>query len=405
MLSRIKGFVSRHWRKVAVAGVAIEGAYLLLRYAEKKIQEQHLRQVQEAMEHTRCTQHFESTERTCDGAITSLFLPMRDAINKALDCDSLTILLKNRPPNKVEIWEDLKILAFSRATAFVYCGAMLTTLLRTQLGIISGELYRTSVLKPGKTEPESSRNVHKAYLSSCQYFFTTGIAQVCELIRSEVTHAVGAIPLKQHLTLQDLDQVFWGIQTRMNNIPADTSPIHASAQYLFGADPPASEIDNLILNTVDVLESDETKSLIMSTASRGFSHMMDVLADYFADSAEAQPVSNPVPSNVTVATIESPCESKGKPVSPGSSSDKQLNCGVNTVDSMWVNTVYKDGSGLGRDGFVNPNRVSIPLAKLIPVVSGLIHTAGNSWMNHLVILDSLKAFGANIYEAFSQDDD
>ncbi|GCB82888.1 hypothetical protein scyTo_0023500, partial [Scyliorhinus torazame] len=73
--------------------------------------------------------------------VLSMLPTLREAIMLHLNSESLTGLLKNRPTNKLEIWEDLRIISFSRSIVAVYSTCMLVVLLRVQLNIIGGYIY------------------------------------------------------------------------------------------------------------------------------------------------------------------------------------------------------------------------------------------------------------------------
>ena len=59
------------------------------------------------------------------------------------------------------------------------------------------------------------------------------------------------------------------------------------------------------------------------------------------------------------------------------------------------------------DAFVNLNAVTMPMAKIIPILNGQVPespTPGDlpsDWLQRLLLSEELKALGANIYEAFS----
>jgi len=144
MFSRIRSFLNRHRRKFIVGGIIVGGAILLSRYTHKKLREWQERETKEFLERTRRQHHFESTERTCNQTILSLTPTIREAIVKILDTEKLVIRLRSDPPDKLSLWEELKILAFTRASVLVYAGAMLVVALRIQLNLIGGYMYQDS---------------------------------------------------------------------------------------------------------------------------------------------------------------------------------------------------------------------------------------------------------------------
>lgn len=109
MFSRVKDFFSRHRRKFVVTGVIVGGSYLAYRYAMKKLIEFQEKQTREFLEQTRRTQHYESTERTCNQVIVGLSSKMFDEIIRLLNSEGIMEQLRNNPENKVELWNQLKV--------------------------------------------------------------------------------------------------------------------------------------------------------------------------------------------------------------------------------------------------------------------------------------------------------
>jgi peroxin-3 len=131
----------------------------------------------------------------------------------------------------------------------------------------------------------------------------------------------------------------------------------------------------MVSETTDLLESDEVISLTSSCVSQGFSLMVDRISDYYGPAADRTALNmNAGPSGL-----------QNKAQIPNSS----LECN-NSLPS-----------------FIHLNNVAMPMAKLIPIVNGLVqhltgHGAGRDpWIQQLILDDKLKLLGANVYEAFS----
>nr|AAI58162.1 Unknown (protein for MGC:135489) [Xenopus tropicalis] len=134
-------FLKRHKKKFIFVGAVAGGVYLLGKYAQRKIREIQEREAAEYIAQARRQYHFESNQRTCNMTVLSMLPALREGLMQQLNSESLTSLLKNKPSNKLEIWEDLKIISFSRSIVAVYSTCMLVVLLRVQLNIIGGYIY------------------------------------------------------------------------------------------------------------------------------------------------------------------------------------------------------------------------------------------------------------------------
>lgn len=182
MFSKLRSFTERHYRKALVLGALVGGGILLKRFAERKLIEWQEREMSQLLERSRKQQHFESTERTCNMTITSVLPQIQSAIGKSLDSDSITLLLKQKAPNKKDLWEQLKVISFSRLICYIYGNSILTILLRTQVNILGAYLYLANQ-NPSKPDLELSPEVQSQFLSTSNHWLTVGIEKFCLVIK------------------------------------------------------------------------------------------------------------------------------------------------------------------------------------------------------------------------------
>ncbi|XP_012928143.1 peroxisomal biogenesis factor 3 isoform X3 [Heterocephalus glaber] len=291
MLRSTWNFLKRHKKKCIFLGTVLGGVYILGKYGQKKIREIQEREAAEYIAQARRQYHFESNQRTCNMTVLSMLPTLKEALLQQLNSESLTALLKNRPSNKLEIWEDLKIISFTRSIVAVYSTCMLVVLLRVQLNIIGGYIYldNAAVGKNGTVSLVHTilapPDVQQQYLSSIQHLLGDGLTELITVIKQAVQKILGS--------------------------------------------PDFSTVLNTCLN-------------------RGFSRLLDNMATFFRPTEQDLHPSN----------------------------------------SM---TSYSS--------------VSLPLAKIIPIVNGQIHSVCSETPSHfvqdLLMMEQVKDFAANVYEAFS----
>lgn len=377
MFSRVKGFLSRHKRKFIVGGIVVGGSVLAVRYAQRKIREFQENQAREFLEKTRKTQHFETTERTCNQAIVGLAPLLWQEILKNLDTDGLLAQLRTKPENKLELWDELKILSFTRLTTLIYASSMLVVTLRVQLNLLGGYLYKTV---SEDTDFIVSDEVQQNYLGLVQHFIKYGLVDLYKLIEGKVRQVLGNYNLKQKLSLADMEQICWSIQMGVNNTRQD--PNTSLAKYVLPGEPVGNEFLLKLYNeTLDMLESDEVIAINTNNISRGFSVAIDSIADYY--------------SNKSKGLIDGSGDCKSIAIPGTSKSD------LNAVPSS---------SQLTSNFMISS--VELPLAKLIPIINGLVSKEFNmtskppslstSLISLYLVSDKIKILGANVYEVFSQ---
>ncbi|XP_068533324.1 peroxisomal biogenesis factor 3 [Anas acuta] len=362
MLRSLWSFLKRHKKKCLVLGTFLGGVYLLGKYGQKKIREIQEREAAEYIAQARRQYHFESNQRTCNMTVLSMLPTLRDTLMHQLNSESLTSLLKNRPANKLEIWEDLKIISFTRSIVAVYSTCMLVVLLRVQLNIIGGYIYldNAAVCKNGTT-PLAPPEVQQQYLSSIQHLLGDGLTELITIVKQAVHKVFGSISLKHALSLLELEQKLKEIRKVVEHKDSDQSaPYSPLCHYLMPDEenPLATQACGLterdtatikLLNeTRDMLESPDFSTVLSTCLNRGFSQLLDNMAEFFRPTEQ----------------------------------DLSQNGSVNSLSS-----------------------VSLPLAKIIPIINGQIHSVCSETPSHfvqdLLMMEQVKDFAANVYEAFS----
>ncbi|KAG7232716.1 hypothetical protein INR49_008203 [Caranx melampygus] len=288
--------------------------------------------------------HFESNQRTCNMTVLSMLPPLREAIVTQLNSESLTALLKTKPTNKLEIWEDLKIISFTRTIVAVYSTCMLVVLLRVQLNIIGGYLYLDNSVGKNGTTALAPPNVQQQYLSSIQHLLGDGrllcghcpslsnllilnlrypltshcLTELMTVVKRAVQNSLGGeclyimihqnlnrlyflclrVSLKQSLSLLELEQQLSWIRAEV-----ESSSARSLSWFLLADDQNAladqacglTENDlmtiRLLNETRDMLDSPSFTTVLNTCLNRGFSRLLDNLAEFFrpppGDSAPA----------------------------------------------------------------------------------------------------------------------
>ncbi|XP_037810713.1 peroxisomal biogenesis factor 3-like [Lucilia sericata] len=386
MLSRLRDFLTRHRRKFVVTGVVVGGTYLALKYAQKKLLDMQERQAREFMEKSRRMQHFESTEKTCNQVIIGMGAELMQAILKECSTDELLEQLRENPPNKLELWEEMKIVSFTRLTTFIYASSMLVVALRVQLNVLGGYLYCDTASPLMGNEQALSKqkqakindDLKQQYLSLIRHFIQDGgLSELVRLIRAKVISVMKELPLTKRLSLADIEQRFCSLQFAINSEP-NSDPCSKMSRYLlpsqlsdFNTGGPL--LEKLFNETLDLLESDDASSVCSNNIYRGFSLALDAIAESISES-------------IVVA---------------------QKHNSTNEQHNQSTSNVANSSS----DPLLNINSVQIALAKIIPIVSGLTSKGFDSstrpqnlatlLITFYVVSEKCKVLGANVYETFS----
>ncbi|XP_062589763.1 serine/threonine-protein kinase RIO1-like [Saccostrea cucullata] len=316
--------------------------------------------------------HFDSNQRTCNMTVLSMVPNLREILQQMFDTESITESLKSNPSNKLELWEELKILSMTRMVCVIYACSMMSLIVRIQLNVIGGYIYlqNNNTSNQDKERPESlpghpstpvlPKSVQEKYLSEIKYLMDNGICQLGELIKSAVKKEISSISLKERLSHQNVESCLQHIRERLETSPEISnlsSPTIQLCPYMFPPETPTEiqgtddEIHkHLMQETRDILESADFHTVLKTCLDRGFHKLLDLLAESYKTSLQSSDLNNS------------------------------------------QSTDYLHGG--------------IPMAKLIPIFNGSLYKlcsdAPNPLMQELLLLESAKTLAANVYEAFSQ---
>ncbi|MEQ2272090.1 peroxin [Xenotaenia resolanae] len=288
MFSSFWNFIKRHKKKFLFTGAVVGGVYFLGKYAQKKIKEIQEKEATEYIAQARRQFHFESNQRTCNMTVLSMLPPLREAIVTQLNSESLTALLKTKPANKLEIWEDLKIISFTRTIVAVYSTCLLVVLLRVQLNIIGGYLYLDNSVGKSVTTPLTPPDVQQQYLSSIQHLLGDGLTELITRVKTAVQRSLGGVSLKQSLSLLELEQQLSWIRAEVevdSGRPLSSYMLADDENAL--ADQACGLTENdvvtirLLNETRDMLDSPEFSRVLSTCLNRAFSRLLDNLAEFF----------------------------------------------------------------------------------------------------------------------------
>ncbi|XP_072045129.1 LOW QUALITY PROTEIN: peroxisomal biogenesis factor 3-like [Amphiura filiformis] len=366
MFGAIRDFFRRHRRKFIVAGVVTGGAVLLWKYAEWKLDEWREKEAAECLAMARRQHHFDSNQRTCNLTVLSMLPKLKETLLELLDSEKLIAELKSRPENKVAIWNELKITCFCRTVTCVYSTVLLVVFLRVQLNIIGGYMYLDSLSgKNGFTNGRihATPDVQKRYLATVQNLLSDGLSDLISTVHQAVRNVMQGMPLQKLLSLQDIERLFGSIRCQVETTKVGegiTDNIHPLSRYLLASEVGEGESsacqlsqDDLMFNklmaeTRDMIESSDFQTVLNTCLDIGFSRVLDNMAEFFRPSLAAG----------------------------GDSQD------------------------------FGPTCIHLALAKVIPVVNGQINVicgeAPNHFIQEMLLMQCVKDFAANVYEAFSQ---
>lgn len=378
-----------------VGGVIIGGAALLSRYAERKLLEWHDQQTRSMLEKQKKRQHYENTYRTANATVMSLSGSMKEVLSKELDAESLLQAVREQPQHKRSIWEQLKVVGFSRAISTVYIASLVGAAIRVQLMLLGGYTFG-DLIHSGHAGSPISQTLQQKYLTAVHFLVEEGIPKLVQHITQVVTRIVTGIPLNRPLTLTQLEGIFHEIRLAVageTTAPDDTcirrQKVEPWSKYVLQLPlPPDGESEeekvlyNMLIETSDILDSDDFCTVMDTLLQHGFNVLLDRVADFY-------PVTKP---QEAAAAKENWVDNVSRDLTPGlpSPDSGEKVAGPLVVPPHCSNFI--SGS-------------TVPVAKLVPVLSGVVHAAlsptPGQLLQKVLTNERLDSLGGNVYEAFA----
>ena len=172
MFSSIYNFYKRHRKKILFTGLLVGGTYAVSKFVSWKFDEWTELRLKEMEQEAKKQYLFESNQRTCTTTYLSFLPDVQEVITSKTNLQEFLEVLKLNPANKIEIWENIKVLSMAQMIASVLSNVLLLVLLKVQLNIIGGYMFVTLMYDK---EMDVS-DIQKRYLNNVKVFIETRLS-------------------------------------------------------------------------------------------------------------------------------------------------------------------------------------------------------------------------------------
>ncbi|KAI5067384.1 hypothetical protein GOP47_0017912 [Adiantum capillus-veneris] len=170
--------------------------------------------------------HFQTVQRISDMSALPTVVPhLKTQLLDQTDLSGLTAKLfqgKDSPhmlsgEEKLELWETLKILSFSRGFSSMCSLTLMVLLVRVQFNVLARHVYidtarDISIVGPGEQGQGLSTRFQQNYLAFAEFLPHEGLGLLIRDIKGAVEEVVGVKTLREPCTLGDLGQIFASIE-------------------------------------------------------------------------------------------------------------------------------------------------------------------------------------------------
>lgn len=373
-------FLNRHRNKILLAGGAV-GTVMVINKILAKYEKQWETSSSRGFVHEARKKeiHFENIINECNQLCQRMSPKIIARLQELLDDSKLIEDLANKRQDKniqdkVETWKLLKVKILTRLLSEIYCTSILVCYMRVQMSVIGGQVFakNSSANMDGPSSAAVADLTHmKAYTKYYGFlgsFYDQRFDCLIQPIEDAVEETLRGYSIDYKISIQDfrviLDKIKRSMSFHLNSPNSKTKVFFLDAEKLSTVDltsvcpdsgPLTGEeeqmLRSMLAETQDILESDDFKHVLESSIELSYAILLDNLLDAFIK-------------------METKLNGKGENVSK----------------------------------FSNPNSIQVPLVKLLPQIRNNClkrkETDQKVLVNHLLCLDVLNCFAANVYEAF-----
>ncbi|TPX37283.1 hypothetical protein SeMB42_g06962 [Synchytrium endobioticum] len=390
----------------------VGGVYLLGKFAQSKLKEYADKMAMDRSAKENLRKRFEQNQHDCSCTISSLLPNLSEPLLSGLNVEAITQKLQQSrregstpipgEKNKLELWEDVKLLGFTRTIAAVYIVTLLTALTHVQLNLLGRFIYldsvkvlmhkdrKQSLVDEARPRTGLSIEAERKFLTFGWYLLNIGWKNCVDRVRKAVDQVIGNVSLKESTTYDSLLAYLDQVRAQVEYVDGDHTKPFNLVQYLLppegeeaetlreGAPPSTvnsydlryvvdAELKRLLDETRDFLESPDFNLVLGASLDDAFNTLAIQLRSQFF------PPQIPNPSDKSKLT---------------------------EVDDA---TLLKQLEGESYSKSVQESKV-LPLAGVLPSVSRqahlIINGSPNVYIQVLTRQPALRAFSAIIYTAF-----
>eukprot|EP00051_Salpingoeca_urceolata_P035332 m.29264 g.29264 ORF g.29264 m.29264 type:complete len:345 (+) comp9083_c0_seq1:153-1187(+) len=279
----------RHKRKIYfVAGAAAAG-YAAKKYLEWKLDAMQQQAMTRQLFLTRQHHHFQSNQKSCDATVVLLLPKLFEDLKGLQDTEALLLQLKQGKCDKVQTWEELKLVSTARAIACVYASSLLFLLLRLQSNILGGYMFQTLSAPEGDGDVDGrgagrgkvlSSEVQSKYLRLAEWLTGAGLEGLVGHIAVVVRQNVAPVSLKQLLARNDLASLLQRVRDVVENQQGDVRQFLGLGTVDGCGDD--ADYDTLLLETQDVVDTEAFAHALGVCLDIGFEQLLDQVAGQLA---------------------------------------------------------------------------------------------------------------------------
>eukprot|EP00833_Pecoramyces_ruminatium_P012195 jgi/Orpsp1_1/1186227/evm.model.d7180000049065.2 len=350
LFESLKNFVQKNRKKIAITSGIFGGIYLIGRFAKGKLVELQETMALDQITRENIKKRYQRNQFDCL-TTTANFLPiLLEEISSTYNVEIITARLQHtkntniqvnpddpeqdlekiqklEKKTKRELWEELKIMSFTRLIASVYIINLISLFTYLQINLIGRYVYIDSVITLNHNKSDNnattstreralsnessqglSTEIQAKYLAFSYYLIHVGWKELAEKVKKETEKEIGPLLLNGKITFENLIEIFNRIRMNVeetSKIPTkskkykDLNKDLNMTHYIINDEKYDNEIlatvtnnekitidnklKNLLNETRDILESQDFSAVLSSCLNDSFESLFMILKPTFVD--------------------------------------------------------------------------------------------------------------------------
>ena len=256
-------FCRQHRRKFIFVGVFVGGVYGMIKFAEYKIKDHFLQEQQKANNKLKIQRNFQQIKQHSLSIASAMLVEAMESIKLTANTEKITEMLKSGQGDKLTLWQDLKIMVFTRIVTGVSTVVLTLLVLQIQLNQIAGILVLTS-----SDDQNNLNSEQQKFLSAIfDHIVKHGITDLACSVKKVVADQLESMPLQAMYSAKDLETTLNSICSALfqNSVSLQNKPVKLS-QFAIASNfnledwtviPTSniSDIEHWLAKTSDILDS------------------------------------------------------------------------------------------------------------------------------------------------------
>jgi len=295
-------WVKKNRRRLLVGALIGGSSFLAYRFVKGKMVQFQQQQMQISLEETktfekfRMQQYFAKSQKRCDGMLLRDVIPtLQEKLMERIQIPSkaeLKLSIKGPKEQKMAIWGKAKIQIFVRTISAIFASCLMTLFLRVEVNILGRYLYLdilndTDINSNTEDEKPISADVQQKFLSFANsgYIQGKGLQKLIQFIEEITTDELSSWPLTKKCSFEDLEKLLSQLSARVykdgNSLESKFSEFLLENLLM-----PNMQLQVLVTETRDVLESKQFESILKTCVDRGFACLTEQLRGSFGPAEE-----------------------------------------------------------------------------------------------------------------------